>query len=228
MDAQRISRKIPAIAERFQHTVLSKHWSMVSDPLEVVRGLAKAVESHGVIFNRSRVNSFSASLNAITLETNTGSCRHDADYLPMAAERGYNLTLPASGVALKLPLVFADRGIVATHLTGGLRIGGWAEYAHPNRPANQNYFKSLARISNELFPGLNLDNAAFWMGNRPSLPDPVPVISRSSHAHRVYYNCGHGHYGLTHAATSARLLCALVSAESSLPEHRAYLIGRFK
>jgi D-amino-acid dehydrogenase len=109
-----------------------------------------------------------------------------------------------------------------------LRIGGWAEYAHPNRPANQNYFKSIAQISKELFPGLNLDNADFWMGNRPSLPDSVPVISRSSHLHRVFYNCGHGHYGLTHAATSARLLCALLAAEGTSPEHQAYSINRFK
>ncbi len=90
------------------------------------------------------------------------------------AERGYYLTFHTPGIELDLPLVFADRGIVATHLTSGLRIGGWAEYARPDRPANQKYFKSMARVSSELFPGLNLDNADFWMGNRPSLPDSVP------------------------------------------------------
>lgn len=244
MDAGRIAHDIPIVADTFRYGVLSHKWSMVRDPLDVVRGLVKAAESNGVIFKRHRVNSLSGELNSATLETDKGSSRHDAaiiaagvnsvafakscgDYLPIAAERGYNLTIPAPGVELELPLVFADRGIVATHLMSGLRIGGWAEYAHPGRPANQNYFKSLARISGDLFPGLNLDNADFWMGNRPSLPDSVPVISRSRHALRVFYNCGHGHYGLTHAATSARLLCTLLTGGGTSPEHQAYSIERF-
>jgi D-amino-acid dehydrogenase len=245
MDAGRIARDIPSINAKFRHAVLSCQWSQMRDPLDVVRGLAKAAQSHGVIFHRGRVNSLSGELDSVTLETGKGRSRHDAaiiaagvnsvafaescgDFLPMVAERGYNLTIPAPGIELDLPLVFADRGIVATHLTRGLRIGGWAEYARPDRPANQKYFKSMARISSELFPGLNLDNASFWMGNRPSLPDSVPVISRSSHAHRVFYNCGHGHYGLTHAATSARLLCDLVTGDGNLPEYQAYSIDRFK
>jgi D-amino-acid dehydrogenase len=217
---------------------------MVREPLAVVRGLAKTAESNGVIFNQLRVNRLSESQNIVRLETDKGTHQHDAvvvaagvnsagfarscgDFLPMAAERGYNLTVPAPSIELNLPLVFADRGIVATQLTSGLRIGGWAEYAHPNRPANQNYFKSMARISKELFPGLKLDHANFWMGNRPSLPDSVPVISRSASANKVFYNCGHGHYGLTHAATSACILTELISGSSEDPKYKPYAITRF-
>lgn len=245
MDSSRIACDIPAIADHFRYAVLSKQWSMVRDPLDLVRGLAKAAESKGARFNRIRVNRISAKPNCIRLATDGDSHRHDAviiaagvnsaafakscgDYLPMAAERGYNLTIPNPGIELELPLVFADRGVVATHLTSGLRIGGWAEYARPCRPPNQNHFKAIARISQQLFPGLNVDKADFWMGNRPSLPDSVPVISRSSRVNRIYYNCGHGHYGLTHAATSARLLCALLSSGETSPEQQAYSIDRFK
>ncbi len=244
MDAGRIVQDIPIIADTFRYGVLSHKWSMVRDPLDVVRGLVEAAESNGVIFQRIRVNSLCGGLDSVTLETNEGKSQHAAaivaagvnsvtfakscgDFLPMAAERGYNLTVPAPGMELELPLVFADRGIVATHLTSGLRIGGWAEYAHPNRPANQNYFKSIARISAELFPGLNLDNANYWMGNRPSLPDSVPVISQSPHVPGVFYNCGHGHYGLTHAATSARILAELISNKSEDERYRQYSITRF-
>ena len=244
IDARWIAGNIPVVADRFGHGVLSHQWSMVREPLAVVRGLAKSAESNGVIFHRTRVNSLSQRQNMVKLETDKGRRQHDAvvvaagvnsvgfarscgDFLPMAAERGYNLTVPAPGIKLDLALVFADRGIVATHLESGLRIGGWAEYAHPNRPANQNYFNSMARISKELFPGLKLDHANFWMGNRPSLPDSVPVISRSASTNKVFYNCGHGHYGLTHAATSACILTDLVSDSSEDQKYRPYAITRF-
>ena len=44
---------------------------------------------------------------------------------------------------------------------------------------------------------------------------------------RVFYNCGHGHYGLTHAATSANLLCSLIEGEQNSAEIKALSIDRF-
>ncbi|MFT5657033.1 MAG: D-amino-acid dehydrogenase [Gammaproteobacteria bacterium] len=231
MDSEKIAIDIAGLAEHFKHGVMSHHWAIVSDPLEVVRDLAQVAIKKGVEFKGTRVNSLSDSIDSVCLHTNQGDYKHDlaivasgvhspafakqaGDFLPIVAERGYNLTLPTPGFELELPLVFADRGVVATHLSGGLRIGGWAEYAAPHRPANQHYFKSMAGISAELFPNANFDRARFWMGNRPSTPDSVPVISKSAIADRIFYNCGHGHYGLTYAASSARILCDLIAGDS--------------
>ena len=149
------------------------------------------------------------------------------DFLPMTAERGYNLTIPSPNIQIDIPIVFADRGIVATSLSSGLRIGGWAEYAILVVQQIKLISIPLARISQELFPGLNIDEANFWMGSRPSLPDSFPVISRSRKSPRVFYNCGHGHYGLTHAATSAKLLCNLLANEHNLSESSLFSINRF-
>lgn len=244
LDARQIAGQVPAIGDQFHHGILSHQWAMVREPLDVVRGIATAAESKAVKFVKTRVNGFSVIKATVKLETTHGSHQHDAviiaagvgstqfakscgDFLPMASERGYNLTAPSPEVELNLPLVFADRGLVATQMTSGLRIGGWAEYANPDRPPNQDYFKSIARISRALFPNLNLDNASYWTGNRPSMPDSVPVISRSSGIDRVFYNCGHGHYGLTHAATSANILTDLIGNESELKKYDAYSIERF-
>lgn len=40
-------------------------------------------------------------------------------------------------------------------------------------------------------------------GYRPSLPDSLPVISRSPRLDNVYFGFGHGHLGLTMAAVTA-------------------------
>ena len=65
------------------------------------------------------------------------------------------------------------------------------------------------------------------MGSRPSTPDSVPVISKSLKIDRVFYNCGHGHYGLTHAATSANLLCDLLEDDQNVSQVKAFSINRF-
>ena len=243
LNADKISQIVPTINDNFKFAYLSHEWGKVSEPIDIVQGLANAAKVDGVIFHLNRVKSVSEKLNSVVIDFDKGSSKYDAviiaaginsvglaeslgDVLPMTAERGYNITIPSSNIDIDIPIVFADRGIVATNLTSGLRIGGWAEYANANRPANQHYFKSIARISQELFPGLNTDNANFWMGSRPSMPDSVPVISKSLKMNRIFYNCGHGHYGLTHAATSAKLLCKLLE-DNDLDKAKAFSIDRF-
>ena len=223
---------------------MSHHWAKVSEPLDIVQGLANSAKMNGVTFRQEQVSSVCEKLNSILINSDKGNSKYDAvviaaginsvslakslgDFLPMTSERGYNLTIPLSNIDIDIPIVFADRGIVATSLASGLRIGGWAEYAHLSRPANPHYFNSIARISQDLFPGLNIENANYWMGSRPSTPDSVPVISKSLKTDRVFYNCGHGHYGLTHAATSANLLCSLIEDEPNSAEIKALSVDRF-
>ena len=239
-----IASLTPSINDKFKHAYLSHEWGMVREPFELVQSLSDAVQKSGANFYKNKVSSVSENLNSVWIDTEEGSYKYDAviiaagvdsitfakslgDNIPITAERGYNLTIPSPNIQIDLPIVFADRGIVATPLSSGLRIGGWAEYCNPNRPPNQAYFDSIARISQELFPGLNIDEANFWMGSRPSLPDSFPVISRSRKSPRVFYNCGHGHYGLTHAATSAKLLCNLLANEHNLSESSLFSINRF-
>ena len=244
LHAKKIAKITPTINEKFKYAYLSHHWAKVSEPSDIVRGLADSAKMNGVTFCHERINSVSEKLNSILINFDKGNSKYDAvviaaginsvslakslgDFLPITAERGYNVTIPLSNIDIDIPIVFADRGIVATSLESGLRIGGWAEYAHFSRAANPNYFDSIARISKDLFPGLNIENANYWMGSRPSTPDSVPVISKSLKIDRVFYNCGHGHYGLTHAATSANLLCSLIEGEQNSNEIKALSIDRF-
>ncbi len=242
--AAELHDQLPSLSPKFEYAVWQKSWGSVSDTLEVVEGVAEAARRKGVEFRQDAVSGIRDTGHGIELETDAGPFQADycvvaagvtstrfakllGDRLPLAAERGYNLTFPNAGVdELKLPIVFADRGVVATQVTGGLRVGGWAEYINPDRPGNPSHFASLYRISKELFPDINTENALEWWGNRPSLPDSVPVISASAHSERVFYNCGHGHYGLTHSARSARLLSSLVAGTPD-PTADMFSITRF-
>jgi D-amino-acid dehydrogenase len=70
------------------------------------------------------------------------------------SERGYNTTLPAPGVALSREIVFAERSFVATPLAAGLRIGGAAEFAGLDAPANFRRADALMALARLYLPGL--------------------------------------------------------------------------
>jgi len=245
LDRADIARRFPEMNSRFAHGMVSLNWGEVTDPLEIVQDVARAAKARGVDFQAATVTRLASSPNGVRIFTGAGEqnfggvvvaagvrsrpfAKALGENLPLVAERGYNLTFPDPDFELKMPLILPDRGLAITQLTGGLRIGGWAEYAaSPDRPENKSYHKALARISAEIFPGLNQTGAKAWMGNRPSLPDSVPVISRSLRSDRVFYNCGHGHYGLTHSAISASILGGLIQGGPIPEAHRAYSIDRF-
>ncbi len=74
--------------------------------------------------------------------------------------------------------------------------------------------------------GLTVPQAAEWMGHRPSMPDSVPVMSRSLRHPAVFYAVGHGHYGLSYAAKTARLVGELIGDATDL-SLTAHSITRF-
>lgn len=236
--------QLPNLNPRLSHVVLSKNWAVVDSPLKTVEYLAEYAKRIGVKFKACAVDNITPENNGIVVHV-LGTKKHFntvvvaagvhskyfaeilGEKLPIVAERGYNLTFPNPGFELQLPIVFANRGIVATRLRAGLRIGGWAEYISSDRAENMHYYDDLAEVCQELFPKLNQQGAQRWMGQRPTLPDSVPVISCSSKSKHVFYNSGHGHYGLTHSAISARILAELVTEESINQKHNAYSINRF-
>ncbi|MFT6897869.1 MAG: D-amino-acid dehydrogenase [Paraglaciecola sp.] len=126
-------------------------------------------------------------------------------------ERGYNLQLPSPGLELKRPLLFAGRAFAATSMLDGLRLAGTVEFA--GLKASPNYARAhrLAAQAAYLFPQLNVEGGEPWMGYRPSMPDTVPVISRSPNFDNVFYGFGHGHLGLTQAAVTGAMLSAMAT-----------------
>ena len=73
----------------------------------------------------------------------------------------------------------------------------------------------MREITDAVLPGLRDAPAKEWMGHRPSMPDSIPVLSRSTKHPAVFYALGHGHYGLSWSAKTARLMGELIAGETS-------------
>lgn len=126
--------------------------------------------------------------------------------LPLETERGYHAQCSGTDMRLQRGIGVTDRSIVVAPIENGIRISGFVEFAGLHKPMDRSKAISLVAKARAVFPGLTFQDVDYWMGHRPSMPDCLPVIGRSSVHDRIFYNFGHGHLGVTLAPTSARLL----------------------
>jgi D-amino-acid dehydrogenase len=219
----------PTLAPIFTNGVISEDWAIVTDPIEVVQGIFAAATGRGVQYQRGRVTSIEGTgvvvngstrlpFDAVLITAGVWSKPLAAslgETLPVEAERGYNVTYPSPDASVKRPLVLADRGVVVTALKPGLRLGGWTELGGTELPPNPARWRKMREITDAVIPGLRGQPAKEWMGHRPSMPDSIPVLSRSTRNPAVFYALGHGHYGLSWSAKTARLMGELIAGETS-------------
>jgi D-amino-acid dehydrogenase len=160
-------------------------------------------------------------------------CNQLGEKVLLQSERGYNTTLPNPGVTLNRQIAFGEEKFVMTNIGNfeegySLRIGGAAEFAGICAPANYKRSERLIEIARRYLPHLDDKGSKMWMGQRPSTPDTLPVISRSSRYNNVYYAFGHGHGGLTMAATTGKLISQLISCEPASFDLSPFSIRRFQ
>jgi D-amino-acid dehydrogenase len=230
-----------ALGPRVRCAIELPMWSHVSDPRRIVAGLRDWARSRGATIVAAEAVDFAA----MSVVTSQGSrapfdacvvaagawsgrlAQRVGDRACIESERGYNTTLPASGVALSREVIFAERKFVATPLATGLRIGGAAEFAGLDAPANFRRSEALLALARLYLPGLRSEGGVAWMGHRPATPDSLPIIGRSSRRSNILYATGHGHLGLTQAATTGKLIADLIGERPPPIDMAPYSIARF-
>ncbi|NKB75500.1 MAG: FAD-dependent oxidoreductase [Gammaproteobacteria bacterium] len=154
-------------------------------------------------------------------------CHQLGERVLLESERGYNATLPDPNVYLDKQVIFGEEKFVISNIGNGIRIGGAAEFAGLDAPPNYRRSERLVEIAKTYLPKLNSQGSQNWMGHRPSTPDSMPVISPSEKYPHVYYAFGHGHLGLTMAATTAKLLGQMMVAKKPAFNPLPFHINRF-
>ena len=150
------------------------------------------------------------------------------DNLPLQTQRGYHAVIPNPAVNIKRPVVAAEAKVFATPMEMGLRFAGTVEFAKLDSPPTQRRVESLLRNGMSLFPAITEAQAqqhTHWMGNRPCMPDSLPVLDYASSNKNVIYAFGHGHLGVTHAPASVDLVVQLVEGEAA--KNQAFSARRF-
>lgn len=142
-----------------------------------------------------------------------GLARQLGSKVPLDTERGYHMMLTNPGITLNHPISSGDHHFAITPMDDGIRLAGTDEFAGLDAPPNYARADALYASAIKMFPGLKADGAERWMGRRPSMPDSIPIISRSPKHQSVFFAFGHGHLGLTGAAVTGKLIAEMVTGK---------------
>ena len=223
-----------------------------ADPFEICKQLAELAFKKGCIFHQSEVLNIGHNDNGVNLTSSKETLIFDhvviaggawsktlleplGYHLPIEAERGYSLDLPASAKEHQLsrPVASAERKFIMTPMAHGLRLAGTVEYAGLNKSANMKRADMLFKNAQHVMTVLPEYNASTalpsqkWMGHRPSMPDSLPVIGQAPQHKNIYIALGHQHLGLTQGAITGKLIGQLVSKKSTDIDVHPFCISRF-
>jgi D-amino-acid dehydrogenase len=110
---------------------------------------------------------------------------------------------------------------------GGLRLAGTVELAHRDAAPDWRRAHILLDKARRIVGDFSTEDMTVWMGNRPSLPDTVPIIGPAPQQPGLWFATGHGHLGLTLAATTAVLLVDMLQGRTPALDMQPYRLSRF-
>lgn len=247
LSGDEIRQREPGLNGSVSHGLYFPGAYQVRDPHALVRRLSEAFVARGGVIRQAEVGRLEPRGAGVRLHTDAGAL--DADRavvaagawshrlarglgleVPLETERGYHLTLPERGQALRQPVGSAERRFVMTPMSCGLRVVGFTELGGLSLAPVQRRYASLRRHAGALLANdRGLDHSAEeWMGFRPTLPDSLPVIDTHPACPAVHFAFGHQHLGLTQAAITAELVGALVLGEAPALDLAPYRVTRFQ
>ncbi|MBI2740302.1 MAG: FAD-binding oxidoreductase [Rhodospirillales bacterium] len=238
-----IRERVPALTMKMCAGRYLPDSAYTTEPFDVVRNLGRQFAGDGgEVIERQRVAGFTIEndavrgvrlrdgeilANQIVLAAGVGSkqlAQQLAIKVPLVRERGYHVMV-ADEIHLDTPLLFADRGFVATPMEAGLRLAGTVELG----AAAPNWQRAdvLRRQASVLFNRPHLTETSRWCGDRPTLPDYLPMIGPAPNHRNVVLAFGHQHLGLSLAAITGELVTDVVQGRTPRLDITALSARRF-
>lgn len=244
LDQEQLHAAEPSLHPRVKHGIHFKAVAHSSNPFLLSQKLFARFKARGGEFIQEPVQGIYAdrqptvrlprsSLHCHYLVIAAGAhsqqlARYCGHNVPLTAERGYHLMV--NSVPLSQPVTSLERKFIMTPMQHGLRLAGTVEFAGLHSAPNYRRASMLlphgqALLSRHLQPR---SQDGQWFGNRPSLPDSLPVLGPCPKHRGIFYNFGHQHLGLTQAAISAELLVAAMQQQRNAVDLSPYSIARFR
>ncbi len=245
LNAGQLRELEPSICDQIFKAALLPDNRTVQDPLAIVQALVEAIRELGGQVIKAGVTGFETSDRITGVKLDNGKIimsnevilcagaftarlsKTLGEPMPLETERGYSTQIMKPEISLNHSVIWPAKAFMISPTAGGIRVGGTVEMAGLDAPADYRRAKITVGRAKEAFPDLQLIETSEWMGHRPAFPDTIPVISESAKLHGLFYATGHGHLGLTHAATTALLMSDLVMGKTPGLDMTPYSITRF-
>ena len=244
LDAKAIRQLEPELGMPLHKGLLFEGARHVRDPEALIRRFHGWFVDNGGTWLQSRVKATSTGDHDVSIELAGGSSRlahkvvvaagaHSksirgagTQHLPLDTERGHHVVYKQQNHLLSRPVGWADAGLYAIPMDGGLRIAGTVEIAGLSKPKSSDRIAYLTRKSHEMFGDLGVPDED-WLGFRPTMPDALPVIGRSTISDNIIHAFGHQHIGLTLGGITGRIVADLVEGRAPNFDISPFDPGRF-
>eukprot|EP00873_Tetraselmis_striata_P035918 jgi/Tetstr1/456182/TSEL_042950.t1 len=157
------------------------------------------------------------------------------DWCPLDTERGHHVSWGEGSEAVFTRAVCdPSQGFISTPMAAGLRSAGTVELGGVHAGLTPARCDQLDRataglLRPEAAAALGSRNrAADWLGFRPTMPDALPVIGRSSKVPEVIYAFGHQHVGWTLGGITGQLVAELVDGKLPSVDLAPFQPDRFR
>jgi D-amino-acid dehydrogenase len=245
IEADQLRQIEPMVPDGYTCAILEPDYRRAIDPYRMSVGLADHFLQMGGTIRRETVSEIDISSNhGLSLRTNfrndifdllvlaTGAWSNQftaslGHRVPLESARGYHVTLLDPGFMPRHAIFVSDMRLSLTPMEMGLRVGGNVEFAGLDSPPD---FRRPARqLENvrRLYPKARTANHTKWAGERPMMPDSLPVIGRSPKHRNVIYAFGHGQYGLALAAVTGQLVADVAAERQPTIDLKPFRIDRF-
>ena len=231
----------PHISKLYQFGLAYKNHGWITNPAAYVSSLAKHFQKNGgkiLIGEVSKINGNNVELKGgiilkaenIVLATGAWSKNLTSQLghnIPLQAERGYHLSLKNASHMPPNTYLITDKKFGLTPMDGFLRCAGQSEFAPLEMPPNPKAIKNLRKFLFRLYPKLEYETETIWQGTRPTLPDSLPVIGRSSKNTSVIFAFGGQHLGLTMGPKIGKMVRDIIFERQSNVNMTPYSSDRF-
>lgn len=144
---------------------------------------------------------------------------------PILRKRGYHRHFNGSA-QLNTPLYVSDASMVLAPMDRGIRVLTGAEIALRDATLTPVQLTAAEKQARNLIDLGEPVETQPWAGNRPCMPDMLPVIGRAWKHKGLWLHFGHGHQGFTLGPTTAKILAGAML--DGAPIHPALDPRRFK
>jgi D-amino-acid dehydrogenase len=235
----------PNLLPVFRHALMWPDVASLSNPLAVTRAYAKRFQAlGGVLVNgdarslhradgRWRVDTENGPVDSAEAVVALGPWAPDVleplgIKLPLGIKRGYHRHFNAKGnAALSRPIIDTQYGYAISPMEQGIRLTTGAEFAARDAAPTPVQFDRVLPAARELFPLGEPNEAEPWLGRRPNMPDSLPVLGRAPGQQGLWLAFGHGHWGLTMAGVTGRLIGEMMTGNTPFTDPAPYRAERF-
>ena len=231
----------PHISKIYQFGLAYKNHGWITNPAAYVSSLAKHFQKNGgkiLIGEVTKINGNNVELKdgnilkAKNIVLATGAWSKNlatqlGHNIPLQAERGYHLSLKNASHMPPNTYLITDKKFGLTPMDGFLRCAGQSEFAPLEMPPNPKAIRNLRKFLFRFYPKLEYESETIWQGTRPTLPDSLPMIGRSSKNTSVIFAFGGQHLGLTMGPKVGKMVRDIIFERQSNINMKPYSSDRF-